>query len=275
MQAVLAMNQLLLALVISLSALTAKANLLDAVITVGPNRGETLLATVSKKVPARAVEEALTFFDKNNGVRRTALIFPIAPVPPTNTLEDYICNMPPYACSSESVVQKLFENRRFIVIFDLNQSSMRPRFHIVDLMTGDVTSLHAAHGKGSTCANDPSRACNFISDRDSEASPLGFFATGKSHKVVKERWVIPLVGLQGAGPGASRNDVPSTIVIHGAPYASPEFRRAHGYMGRSHGCPAITYSEIAAWKDRLQGGALFYFFHDSLPREAAPASFRF
>ena len=268
------MYRLFLVFILSTCTLAANASLKDAVISVGSNRGLSLLATVSKKVPARAVEEAFTFFDKNEGVRRTALIYPIAPVPPTNTFEDYICNLAPYECGGVSLVQRLFENQRFMVIFDLNASSMKPRFHIVDLVTGDVTSLYASHGKGSTCANDPSRACKFISDRDSEASPLGFFVTAQSHKLAKARWVIPLIGLQSAASGASRNDVPSTIVIHGAPYASAAFRRAHGYMGRSLGCPALAFSDIAAWKDRLQGGALFYFFHDSLPHESAPASFR-
>ncbi|MCH5688188.1 murein L,D-transpeptidase catalytic domain family protein [Niabella sp. W65] len=29
------------------------------------------------------------------------------------------------------------------------------------------------------------------------------------------------------------------IVIHGAPYVSQSFIDAQGYIGRSHGCPAI------------------------------------
>ena len=148
---------------------------------------------------------------------------------------------------------------------------MTPRFHMVNLNTGDVISLFASHGKGSTCENDPARACTFISNRDSESSPLGFFTTAQPY-FGDEGWTIPMIGLQGPYPGTERNDVPTTIVIHGAPYASSEFRKKHGYMGRSLGCPSLSFQDIKTWKDELKDGVLFYFFHDSLPLENAPVS---
>lgn len=266
------MTKLILLIAITVSAFSAQAGLLEAKIQSGPNQGAGLYEVVSRKVPARALNEAFSFFDRYNGMKRSALVYSLTPKPGNSKLSIYDCDSTGVICKTEFIRQELFANKQFLVVFDLNQTSMLPRLHIVNLQSGEVTSLYASHGKESSCANDPTRACKFISHRDSEASPLGFFITGHTY-FGEVGWTIPLNGIQGEAPGVLRNDVPTTIVIHGATYASPEFRRSRGFMGRSHGCPAISYNDLDAWKDRLQDGALFYFHHDSLPRELAPVSY--
>lgn len=256
-------------LVLSLLPLAAEAGLSDLSIESGPRQGQSLMSVVSEKVPARAVREAFAFFDKYQGQSRSALMYSIGPIAPK--LQGYQCDNTGVDCKTKTVIQQLFQNKQFIVIFDLNETSMKPRLHIVNLGTGEVKSLFAAHGKQSSCPKDPTRACKFISDRDSEASPLGFFLTGEVF-FGEVGWTVEMSGLQGSALGATRNDVPTTIVMHGAAYASPEFRRTRGFMGRSYGCPALSYDDIRMWKDRLSKGALFYFFHNSLPTTAAPAS---
>jgi|GEM_PF-268322 len=265
------MTKLMILLAVLFQSLASQASLLEATIAQGPHQGESLLSVVSQTLPARAVHDAFTFFDTNQGVKRSALVYSTAPNAAKPPVTTYVCDKAGIVCKKEIVQQTLFANSRYLIIFDLNQSSMTPRFHIVDLTTGEVTSLFASHGKESTCPNDMTRACKFISDRDSGATPLGFFLTGHTF-FGQDKWEIPLIGLQGPAVGAERNDVPSTIVIHGAPYASAAFRQLHGYMGRSLGCPALSFDDILAWKDRLQDGALFYFFHDSLPAQLAPVS---
>ncbi len=265
------MKKLALCISILFTGLVAQAGLLEMKIQTGSHQGESLSAVVSQKVPARAVNEAFAFYDRYTGTKRSALIYSIGPEKNKPNLSDFVCNSARTVCQTETVHQTLFANTRYLVIFDLNQSSMKPRLHIVDLTTGDVTSIFASHGKGSTCPGDITRACTFISNRDSDDSPLGFFTTGHTY-FGDDGWTIPMIGLQGSALGVERNDVPTTIVIHGASYASSEFRRAHGYMGRSLGCPALSFDDIKTWKDRLQDGALFYFFHDSLPTTPAPVS---
>lgn len=265
------MTKFAVALSVMFSALTAQAGLLESKVQSGTHQGENLLALVSQKVPARAVKDAFGFYDRYEGTKRTALIYSVGSEKNKPNVSDFVCDSTGVICRTETVQQTLFANTRYLVIFDLNQSSMTPRLHIVDLTTGDVTSLFASHGKGSTCPKDITRACTFISNRDSESSPLGFFVTGHTY-FGEDGWTVPVVGLQASAAGVERNDVPTTIVIHGASYASPDFRRAHGYMGRSLGCPALSFDDIKAWKDRLQDGALFYFFHNSLPETSAPVS---
>lgn len=261
---------ILTAFVFTLMAVSAGASLSDAKIAVGPFHGQSLKSVVSKSVSPRAVDEAFAFYDRYEGSRRSAVMYTLGRLPGTKAL-GYQCFQGRPDCETKVVSQTLFENKSYLVIFDLNESSMKPRLHIVNIQTGEVSSLFAAHGKESGCAKDLTRACRFISDRDSEASPLGFFLTGDLF-FGERGWTIEMSGLQAAAPGVSRNDVPTTIVIHAADYATPEFRRKRGFTGRSYGCPAMSPDDVDTWKDRLKGGALFYFFHNSLPKNFAPVS---
>ena len=51
------------------------------------------------------------------------------------------------------------------------------------------------------------------------------------------------------------------IVIHGAPYVSADFVRAHGRIGRSWGCPALREGIAREVIDRVKGGGLLFAYY--------------
>jgi hypothetical protein len=147
---------------------------------------------------------------------------------------------------------------QIIVIFDLDASSISDRLHIIDLATGSVESVQAAHGSGSECKGKRvGFACTFISDQESKASPLGFFVTGQTY-LAHAGPAIRLYGLESPSYGFSGNDVASNIIIHGADYVQKN------HVGLSWGCPALNPSVLERVKNKLRPGTLFYFYHSSL-----------
>src|SRR5262249_13878496 len=90
-------------------------------------------------------------------------------------------------------------SQRYMVIFDLNLHASLPRLHIINLQTGYIRSVLASHGRGSDCGGKRvGYACKFISDRESEASPLGFFATDELFKSKNDsNDISPMIRLNG------------------------------------------------------------------------------
>jgi hypothetical protein len=228
----------------------------DYVIPSGPHAGQKLIDVVrndKSHIPHRAIQEAFDFFDRYRGTSRSFKYLSLGPDPGNGNVTELFSNV-------LTGTGPTIGNPRYMVIFDLDLNSSLPRLHLIDLTTGEIVSVQAAHGKGSECG--AGFACKFISDRDSDASPLGFFSTGTLYTGEnEERQIGPTIrlnGLEGASNGFSGNDFPSTIVIHGAPYVS------NGHAGHSLGCPALNPTVIGELKDKLKDGALFYFYHASL-----------
>jgi len=55
-----------------------------------------------------------------------------------------------------------------------------------------------------------------------------------------------------------------SIVIHGAKYVSDDFIRKHGRLGRSHGCPALSFSSFQQVIDLIKGGSCLFIYQDAL-----------
>ncbi|MFH0341447.1 MAG: murein L,D-transpeptidase catalytic domain-containing protein [Chromatiales bacterium] len=51
------------------------------------------------------------------------------------------------------------------------------------------------------------------------------------------------------------------IVIHGAPYVSRDFIKAHGRLGRSWGCPALRREVAHSVIDLIRGGSLVLIYY--------------
>ena len=50
-------------------------------------------------------------------------------------------------------------------------------------------------------------------------------------------------------------------MIHGADYVDPSWIKAHGRIGRSHGCPAVRKEVIRQVVDNLKGGQLLFTYY--------------
>lgn len=246
-------RKLLAAATFLAAVLVSMPSLGDVVITSGPNVGKRLsvvLRASKSKIPEHAIDDAIKFFDKYKSTSRNYGHLALEPTPKTH----YVGFTGEVLRTSGSTIG----NTKYMVIFDLNRHSSQKRLHIINVETGAVESVEAAHGIESDCGGAKKGfTCKFISDSDSKASPLGFFATGELYTGEKGSQ-IRLNGLEKRSNGFSGNDIPSTIVIHKAPYVSV------GHAGRSEGCPALSADVMAKVKDKLKDGALFYFYHSSL-----------
>jgi len=142
--------------------------------------------------------------------------------------------------------------RDSIGIVDFSKPSSDPRFHVVDLRSGEVETYRVAHGRGS----DPDHSGFvelFSNDFGSHATSNGTYTTadyyngkyGLSMKVRGLDW-------------SNYNAEPRAIVIHNAWYAEPEMIATHGKLGRSEGCFAFSRDDQWSVMRKLAGGRMIF-----------------
>lgn len=147
-----------------------------------------------------------------------------------------------------SMHEASFANPRFISVLDYTPSSRAPRFYVVNLGTGAVTTYRMAHGKGS----DPDRtgvATLFGNVPDSNRSSLGFVRTAETYQGA-HGIALRLDGLSPTNSNLRRRGV----VVHGSQYVWD----AAVVQGRSKGCPAVPMEQVAPLIEAIKGGSLMY-----------------
>jgi len=143
-------------------------------------------------------------------------------------------------------------HRDVIGIVDFSTASASPRFHLVDLMSGQVESHRVAHGRGS----DPDHSGyveRFSNAFGSEASSSGAYVTADTYEG-KYGTSMKVKGLDYSNNNAEGR----AIVIHNAWYAEDEVARDFGKLGRSEGC--FAFSRASQWRvmSRLANGRMIY-----------------
>lgn len=139
-----------------------------------------------------------------------------------------------------------------IAIADFATPSYRPRFHIVNLGSGEVQSFLVAHGIGS----DPEHTGllhSFSNEINSEATSEGAFLTA-DYYVGKHGDSQRLLGLD----PTNNNAFDRAIVVHSAWYSNTDMIAKHGKLGRSQGCFAVGENELAKVFERLGPGRMIY-----------------
>ncbi len=140
--------------------------------------------------------------------------------------------------------------RDVVGVADFSLSSAQPRLHLVEMATGQVTSLLVAHGRGS----DPEHTGwlkDFSNAPGSDATSQGAFLTGEYYSGAHGR----SMRLNGLDPTNS-NARDRGIVVHSAWYVGPEVLRSHGMLGRSEGCFAVSQADLPQVLSRLGPGRL-------------------
>jgi hypothetical protein len=143
-------------------------------------------------------------------------------------------------------------DRNVIGIVDFSLASREARFHLVDLLSGQVDSHLVAHGRGS----DPDHSGyveRFSNNFGSYATSNGAYRTAETYDG-KYGLSMKVQGLDWSNSNAESR----AIVIHNAWYAEPEMIPEHGKLGRSEGC--FAFSRASQWQvmNRLAGGRLIY-----------------
>lgn len=141
-----------------------------------------------------------------------------------------------------------FANKNYISIIDFSKRSTQSRFHIIDMSTGSVWSIHVAHGKGSD-SNHDGYAEKFSNKSGSNASSLGFYRAAETY-YGNHGLSLRLDGLSSTNSNARAR----AVVIHGASYV----KESNSVQGRSWGCPAVTMSYRDKVVKALKGGSLVY-----------------
>jgi hypothetical protein len=139
-----------------------------------------------------------------------------------------------------------------IGIADFSRPSREARFHVLDTMSGRVSSHLVAHGRGSD--PDHSGYLEYFSNRiGSEASSHGGYITadlynGKYGRSMKLRGLDP----------TNNNAEARAIVVHHAWYAEADQLDTYGKLGRSEGCFAVGYNSLQQILARLGPGRFLF-----------------
>ncbi len=143
-------------------------------------------------------------------------------------------------------------SRVMIAIADFGVPSSVPRFHLIDLLAGTVTSMLVTHGRGS----DPEHTGmlqSFSNVEGSEATSEGAYLTGEAYQGIHGS-SRRLIGLDPTNSNAEDR----AIVIHSAPYAEAAMIPQQGKLGRSDGCFVFGEADLAIVLARLGQGRLIY-----------------
>lgn len=140
-----------------------------------------------------------------------------------------------------------------LTIIDYSLPSDQKRMWVLDVHNKKV--LHhslVAHGRNSGAR----MARRFSNVPGSYTSSLGFFVTGDTY-IGKHGLSLVLEGLE---EGINDKARERSIVMHAAEYATAQFAKEHGRLGRSLGCPAIPPDQHEEVIRKLSGGSCVFIY---------------
>ncbi len=150
-----------------------------------------------------------------------------------------------------------------LTVIDFNRPSVEERIFVIDINHARLLySGLVAHGSGS----GENYAQSFSNHPGSYQSSLGFFITADTYDG-KNGYSLRLLGME---RGINDNAEMRSIVMHGADYVSRDFIRKHGRLGRSQGCPALSFENNQQVIDLIKGGSCLFIYQSA--REYALSS---
>ena len=147
------------------------------------------------------------------------------------------------------------DNDQIISIVDFSKPSGLKRLFVIDLENYKVLfNTYVAHGVNS----GKEFARQFSNVLQSNQSSLGFYTTAHTYSG-KHGYSLHLRGIE---KGINDNAFKRDIVVHGAEYVSESRVLTNGYVGRSHGCPAIPEQYKKPIIDKIKNGTCLFIFGD-------------
>lgn len=146
-------------------------------------------------------------------------------------------------------------------IVDMSQSSTKKRLYIIDIAHSRILfNTYVSHGRNS----GGEYATSFSNLNSSHKSSLGFLITAETY-TGKAGYSMRFDGME---KGINDNVRMRDIVMHGSTYVNEN--RCESAMGRSYGCPAVSYAEHKAIINTIKGGSCFFIYHtDNLYQHAS------
>jgi len=154
-------------------------------------------------------------------------------------------------------LQEIGKLRRndILTIVDFSQSSTKKRLYVIDLEhMALLFNTYVAHGRNT----GEEYATNFSNVSGSYKSSLGFYVTKEEIKGAETGLSLLLDGVE---KGFNDNALKREIIIHGAAYATENFIRQTGRLGRSFGCPALPPDLIKPVVEAIREGSCLFIYH--------------
>jgi len=147
------------------------------------------------------------------------------------------------------------KNPTIVTIADYSQSSNKKRLYVIDLKNRKLLfNTYVAHGR-----NTGSEFAKYFSnDEGSLKSSLGFYIT--EHPIIGSHTGFSLL-IDGVEKGFNDNAIRRAIIIHGADYASEDYIRKTGRLGRSWGCPALPTNLNKTIIECIKGGTCLFIYN--------------
>lgn len=147
------------------------------------------------------------------------------------------------------------QNPTIVTIADYSQSSNKKRLYVIDLKNRKLLfNTFVAHGRN-TGAEFAKSFSNVVG---SLKSSLGFFIT--EYPIIGSHTGFSLL-INGVEKGINDNAIKRAIIIHGADYASEDYIRKYGRLGRSWGCPALPTGLNKLIIETIKGGTCLFIYN--------------
>lgn len=145
-------------------------------------------------------------------------------------------------------------NSGILTIVDFSQSSKNKRLYVIDLVHKALLfNTYVAHGKNT----GEEYAKHFSNVSGSCQSSLGFYVT--KEEIVGSSVGLSLI-LDGVEKGFNDNALKREIIIHGAAYATENFIRKTGRLGRSFGCPSLPPDQVKQVVEAIREGTCLFIY---------------
>ena len=146
-------------------------------------------------------------------------------------------------------------NTDILTIVDFSQSSKNKRFYVIDLKNKVLLfNTYVAHGR-----NTGEEFAKYFSNiAGSCKSSLGFFVT-KNHATGASVGLSLII--DGVEKGFNDNALKREIIMHGAAYATENFIKRTGRLGRSFGCPSLPPELIKPVIETIEKGTCLFIYH--------------
>jgi hypothetical protein len=146
-------------------------------------------------------------------------------------------------------------NPNIVTIADYSQSSNKKRLYVIDLKNRKLLfNTYVAHGRNT----GDEYARSFSNKEGSLKSSLGFYITEKA--IVGSHTGYALM-INGVEKGFNDHAEKRAIIIHGADYATENFIKKYGHLGRSFGCPALPPDLNKPIIDSIKGGTCLFIYN--------------
>ncbi len=146
-------------------------------------------------------------------------------------------------------------NPTIVTIADYSQSSNKKRLYVIDLKNKKLLfNTYVAHGRNT----GDEYAKSFSNVDGSYKSSLGFYVT--EHPITGSHTGFSLL-IDGVEKGFNDHAVQRAIIIHAAEYATENFIKKFGRLGRSYGCPSVPPEMNKPIIEAIKGGTCLFLYN--------------